>query len=331
MFPSIGLLSQIDCPYKNECNRGSLCLFRHVKSADSGKVTGTNAGANQSQHARTATVERRQSIAERDDFADIGREEIVLEDPVAPISAPPSVSATAPATATGTRTARAPTGNNGNRSHNPEESSTMKARNNVAKPVTAVPAAAAAAVEGPPVIKANVGAIDKQTVSVNPNKDVVVSQHKSIPFADKEKPSVAEKTQKEPTSVNTDDTDNKAQCFPESAAASHPEEDWRTRTLNYDPDNPGYDSRTEKEAIVPHLKAIVGDKIGYARRQRALEILYEQCKKTPDIVSDMEETPSVAARHAVEREKHVYESSVAGTYHAKLLVCLKELKRKAKA
>ncbi|KAJ2664921.1 hypothetical protein IWW48_000535 [Coemansia sp. RSA 1200] len=295
----------------------------HAKPADSGKITGTNTGVGQSQHARTATVGRRHSVAERDDFADISREEIVLEDPVAPISAPPSVPATS--------TARAPAGNSGNRSNNPEESFVMKARNNVTKPVAAPAAAAAAAVERSPVIKANVGAIGKQTVSVNPSKDVVASQHKSILSADKEKPLVAEQTQKEPTLVNTDDPGNNAQRLPESAATSHSAEDWRTRTLNYDPNNPGYDSRTEKEAIAPHLKAIVGDKIGYARRQRALEILYEQCKKTPDIVSAMEETPSAAARHAIEREKHVYESSVAGTYHAKLLVCLKELKQKAKA
>ncbi|KAJ2393736.1 hypothetical protein GGI23_004984, partial [Coemansia sp. RSA 2559] len=108
-------------------------------------------------------------------------------------------------------------------------------------------------------------------------------------------------------------------------------ESWRTRTLNYDPDNPGYDSTTEREAVVPQLKAIVGDKIGYFRRQRTLELLFDHYRRIPEIATALKESPSAAAMHAVESEKDVYDNSVAGTYHGKLLVCLKELKQKAQA
>ncbi|KAI9500194.1 hypothetical protein BX070DRAFT_255250 [Coemansia spiralis] len=107
------------------------------------------------------------------------------------------------------------------------------------------------------------------------------------------------------------------------------EQCWQTRTLNYDRDSPGYDNRTEGEAIAPQLKAIVGDKIGYARRQRTLEILHEHYMRIPEIASALSISPWTAAMHAVENEKHIYDNSVAGTYHGKLLSCLRELKQKA--
>ncbi|KAJ2633170.1 RNA exonuclease 3 [Coemansia sp. RSA 1290] len=110
-----------------------------------------------------------------------------------------------------------------------------------------------------------------------------------------------------------------------TSAASEKADQWRGLTLNYDSNGPAYDPATEKQAKVPQLKAVVGDKVGYLRRQRALETIY---KYSLEIHKEAE--PWAPARHAVLEEAELYAASVGGTYHGKLLTCLRSLKQQVK-
>ncbi|KAJ1771024.1 hypothetical protein LPJ74_002715 [Coemansia sp. RSA 1843] len=300
MFPSTGLLSQIDCPYKDGCNRGTLCLFRHIQTAKPSTNVGT--GGVQKRQGRVVNESGRQKEAASDAFVDIGSEEITLDDSKPSIA--PSI--------VPTNLGRAAKEHNSYSLGNPKE--TLAA-------IETLPATAAAATTTTTITTAATHSRD--TTAANSSKKDSKPGH--VSEANKGNAAVAEKLRAEPIRKDTDAEDNTPNSKKNSV------EDWRTRTLNYDPESPGYDRKAEREAAVPQLKAIVGDKIGYSRRQRALEILYDHYKRIPDILKTMKETPSVAAMHAVESERNVYDSSVAGTYHGKLLVCLKELKQKAQA
>ncbi|KAJ2491782.1 hypothetical protein IWW37_001981 [Coemansia sp. RSA 2050] len=97
---------------------------------------------------------------------------------------------------------------------------------------------------------------------------------------------------------------------------------WRALTLNYDTTGPAYNSECETTRVVPQLKAIVGDKIGYAKRQRALTLIYE------NTAAKTTEGPSwMPAKLSVVCEDRIYRESGPGSYHGKLSVCLKNLKK----
>ncbi|KAI7827776.1 hypothetical protein BX661DRAFT_182421 [Kickxella alabastrina] len=100
---------------------------------------------------------------------------------------------------------------------------------------------------------------------------------------------------------------------------------WRELTLNHDPNSPAFDKNTELQPTVPSLKAIVGDRVGYMKRQKTLEKLHVLFAKLTD-VEEIKEKPWVPAMLAVENELQIYNTSVAGTYHSKLLLLLRELK-----
>ncbi|KAJ2388515.1 hypothetical protein GGI23_006038, partial [Coemansia sp. RSA 2559] len=72
MFPSIGLLSQVDCPFKDGCTRGTVCLFKHRKATSSTGARKTELAVNAGE---------RLSEAASEDFVDIGSEDITLDDP----------------------------------------------------------------------------------------------------------------------------------------------------------------------------------------------------------------------------------------------------------
>ncbi|KAJ2559238.1 hypothetical protein EV175_000435 [Coemansia sp. RSA 1933] len=269
MFPSTGLLSKIECPFRDECNRGTLCLFKHPEATNKGKKE------------LAENVDIGPKKTEMVELVDFSSEEITLEDakPVAPV--PPIVRA-------------------------PQKVRWHDITANTKGKQTVLPA------------------VVGQSTNPDPQRKAASSSTTAGIMSGAKKKEPPEPIRQ---SVGAEHNAPKTQH-----SSTEKEEDWRTRTLNYDPENPGYDSTTEREAVVPQLKAIVSDKIGYSRRQRALEILYDHYKKIPGIMTAMKETtPSVAAMRAVESERDVYDSSVAGTYHGKLLVCLKELKQKAQA
>ncbi|KAJ1956287.1 hypothetical protein GGI12_005343, partial [Dipsacomyces acuminosporus] len=103
---------------------------------------------------------------------------------------------------------------------------------------------------------------------------------------------------------------------------------WRALTLNYNRLGAGYNSETESQAILPQLKAQVGDKVGYAKRQKAIQLFYEQYLRidSGDVGQGRNWVP---AMHAVEREQAVYKVSAPGTYHVNLVNSLRQLKRVA--
>ncbi|KAJ2747475.1 hypothetical protein GGI20_000464 [Coemansia sp. BCRC 34301] len=109
----------------------------------------------------------------------------------------------------------------------------------------------------------------------------------------------------------------KAECEPSEVDNTT----WRALTLNYDYMGPAYNSLCETTQVPPQLKAIVGDKIGYAKRQRALALIYEQMIKANSSPLWM------PAKLAVECEDQIYRDSGPGTYHGKLAVCLKDMKK----
>ncbi|KAJ1845731.1 hypothetical protein LPJ70_002373 [Coemansia sp. RSA 2708] len=102
--------------------------------------------------------------------------------------------------------------------------------------------------------------------------------------------------------------------------------DWRALTLNYDQHGPAFDPATERQPCVPQLKAVVGDKVGYARRQRALQTIFQHFARID--ADDTPAAPWMPAMHAVLCEAELYDSSVSGTYHGKLLTCIKALKQR---
>ncbi|KAJ1894210.1 hypothetical protein LPJ66_005324 [Kickxella alabastrina] len=108
-------------------------------------------------------------------------------------------------------------------------------------------------------------------------------------------------------------------------AALKPAPFWRELTLNHDPNSPAFDKNTELQPTVPSLKAIVGDRVGYMKRQKTLEKLHVLFAKLTD-VEEIKKKPWVPAMLAVENELQIYNTSVAGTYHSKLLLLLRELK-----
>ncbi|KAJ2453676.1 hypothetical protein EV183_002080 [Coemansia sp. RSA 2336] len=215
MFPSLGLLSQIDCPFREQCHRGSTCLYKHTASHG---------------HAR-------QQLDRVHDMA--MKEEILLEDPVAP----------------------------------PQNTKNRPAR------------------------------VTRKPIVGWPSVDFVPARKEHVERRLEEK-----------------------ERAPDSAEGAAPEkaDQWRGLTLNYDIDGPAYDPATEEHAKVPQLKAVVGDKVGYLRRQRALETIF---KYSLEIHRGAE--PCAAARHAVLEEAGLYAASVGGTYHGKLLTCLRSLKQQA--
>ncbi|KAJ2851539.1 hypothetical protein IWW36_001023 [Coemansia brasiliensis] len=227
MFPSLGLLAQIDCPFREQCHRGSTCLFKHKPS-----------------HSIKHAQQQLNSIQQRDMAM---KEEILLEDTVA----------------------------------QPQTSS----KNN------------------PVAVRA---AVTREPITPWPSSEF------------KPKP-----TYTEHVSQRLDEKERAADSA--KSAASDKAGQWRGLTLNYDSAGPAYDPATEEQAKVPQLKAVVGDKVGYARRQRALETIY---KYSMQIHQGAE--PWVPAKHAVLEEAELYATSVGGTYHGKLLTCLKSLKQQAK-
>lgn len=97
--------------------------------------------------------------------------------------------------------------------------------------------------------------------------------------------------------------------------------DWRKLTLNYDRTGPAFDPLTDdpQKQVLPQLKAIVRDKVGYAKRQLAVQKLFERFVKLEQL--------ETAAQQAVETEHSIYTDSVAGTYHSKLVNQLRSLKK----
>ncbi|KAJ1939302.1 hypothetical protein EC988_007350, partial [Linderina pennispora] len=86
----------------------------------------------------------------------------------------------------------------------------------------------------------------------------------------------------------------------ETAAIQDSGDKWRLLTLNYDRRHPGYDPKTEVQAVAPQLKAIVGDRIGYAKRQKSIQLMF-------DLYMKVHKGEWVgAAQDAVERELGVY-------------------------
>ncbi|KAJ2509238.1 hypothetical protein IWW47_000128 [Coemansia sp. RSA 2052] len=201
MFPSLGLLAQIDCPHKDKCGRGSLCLYRHH---------------------RTEPANREPVKKER-----------VRKKPVDAVQEA-TVQEPAPTT----------------------------------QPTAAVQAA-------------NSNPVELTPMAVEPTL-VVKAEEPPVPGDDMA---------------------------------------WRALTLNYDAAGPAYNSACETTPMLPQLKAIVGDKIGYAKRQRALTLIYELMSK------DHSGPPWMPAKLAIEREDQIYRDSGPGTYHGKLAVCLKDLKK----
>ncbi|KAJ2831016.1 hypothetical protein GGI24_001729 [Coemansia furcata] len=215
MFPSLGLLSQIDCPHKDKCGRGTLCLYRHRPvPAVIPDTTATAIKRKPEPPPQPPSVVDAAQKATRDLTSEPPPTAVVAQEPV--------------------------------------------------------PSTAAILVESTPVLAEK-------------------KEHIAAPPA---------------TSGSACDTDA-----------------WRVLTLNYDTAGPAYDNESETARVVPQLKAIVGDKVGYAKRQRALALIYElMAAKTPE--------PSwMPAKLAVECEDRIYRESGAGTYHGKLAGCLRSLKK----
>ncbi|KAJ2890438.1 hypothetical protein IWW38_004130 [Coemansia aciculifera] len=200
MFPSVGLLSQVDCPYKDKCGRGSLCLYRHRPEPSKKEVVKKEAEIKKPADATQEPPESQEPPAQEPPVHEPAAQEPVVQEPIV---------------------------------HEP--------------------------------------AVQK-----------VITQ-----------PSVP------------DDTT-----------------DWRLLTLNYDTTGPAYNSLCESTQALPQLKAIVGDKIGYAKRQRALTLIYEHISKTTAT-----SPPWLAAKLAIECEDQIYRDSGPGTYHGKLSACLKDLRK----
>ncbi|KAJ2373522.1 hypothetical protein GGI05_007456 [Coemansia sp. RSA 2603] len=106
--------------------------------------------------------------------------------------------------------------------------------------------------------------------------------------------------------------------------------DWRQLTINYDKEGPAYDSACETTPTIPQLRAVVGDRVGYARRQKSLGILFNKYLELCD-PQTLKQSPWMPAQQAVTSEHLVYINSGAGTYSSKLLVCLQELKDQQKS
>ncbi|KAJ2229150.1 hypothetical protein H4R99_006161 [Coemansia sp. RSA 1722] len=211
MFPSVGLFAKIECPFRDKCGRGSLCLFDHRPPA-------ANANAK-----RTAAVSVRQVAA-----VPAVRKPTAVTQPAQMVSTPPTA------------------------------------------PIRSTP---------PPA---------------------------PVPSMAPSPPPPA------PT--------------PTPTPAPAPSADWRHLTINYDASGPGYDARTEQQAVVPQLKAAVGERVGYARRQRSVEMLFEHYMQLMDAAT-VAAAPWVAAEQAILDEAAVYNGSGAGTYHSKLLARMRELKK----
>ncbi|KAJ2035034.1 hypothetical protein H4S03_004585 [Coemansia sp. S3946] len=226
MFPSLGLLSKIDCPHKDKCGRGTLCLYRH-------RPVPVPAPAVTPESTATAINKKKPEL------------------PPQPQPQPPKV-----VDCTQTVTS---------------------------KDVTSAPQPAIAVAQVP----------------VNSTAAILVESNPAP--AEKKEQVVAPPVPSDPAC----DTDA-----------------WRALTLNYDTTGPAYNSECETIWVVPQLKAIVGDKIGYAKRQRALTLIYEHTSaRTSGGPSWM------PAKLAVESEDRIYHESGAGSYHGKLAVCLKSLKK----
>ncbi|KAJ2691036.1 hypothetical protein IWW39_000244 [Coemansia spiralis] len=220
MFPSLGLLSQIDCPHKDKCGRGSLCLYRHRPMP-------------------------------------------------APTVAPEG---TAPATP----------------KNKPEPSS---------QPVAAVS--------------------DVQKVTP---KDLASASQPAV-VVTREPVNSAAATLVESNPVLSEMKERDSVASPVASSPAGDTDAWRALTLNYDTAGPAYNSECETTRVAPQLKAIVGDKIGYAKRQRALTLIYEHT------ATKTTEGPSwMPAKLSVECEDRIYRESGPGSYHGKLSACLKNLK-----
>ncbi|PIA15818.1 hypothetical protein COEREDRAFT_9054 [Coemansia reversa NRRL 1564] len=243
MFPSLGLLSQIDCPYRNRCQRGTLCLFAH----DRYRLRRPSTSEKQSALFDSTEI----WLEEPDSEIQTEQPEIVLAE---------DVNALLP--------------------ESDAESKDLGARQALERALAEFrPPVITEAPEKPP------HAEDAQILLVNSKQDSISAKNS--------------------TSVD----------------------DWRQHTLNYDRDGPAYDPATESRVVQPQLKAVVGEKVGYAKRQRALETLFRYLK---DIYSaDSSEKPWLPAMHAVRSEAELYSASVAGTYHGKLLTRIRELKQQA--
>ncbi|KAJ2753384.1 hypothetical protein GGI19_003173 [Coemansia pectinata] len=225
MFPSLGLLSKIDCPHKDKCGRGTLCLYRHR--------------------------------------------------PMSVVSVPVVIPETT-ATAINKKKPEAPP--------QPQPPKVVENAQIVTpKAVTSVPQPAIVVAQEP----------------VNSTAAILVESNPVL--AEKKEQVIAPPVASDPAC----DTDA-----------------WRALTLNYDATGPAYNSECETIRVVPQLKAIVGDRIGYPKRQRALTLIYEHtAAKNPEGPSWM------AAKLAVECEDRIYRESGAGSYHGKLAVCLRSLKK----
>ncbi|KAJ2108393.1 hypothetical protein GGI16_001158 [Coemansia sp. S142-1] len=224
MFPSLGLLSKIDCPHKDKCGRGTLCLYRHR-----------------------------------------------------PVPAPaPAVTPETTATAINKKKPELPP--------QPQPPKVVDCTQIVASTAATSAPQPAIAVAQVPVKSTAAILVESNPVLAEKKEQVVAPPVPSDPACD---------------------TDA-----------------WRTLTLNYDTTGPAYNSECETIRVVPQLKAIVSDKIGYAKRQRALTLIYEHTSaRTPGGPSWM------PAKLAVESEDRIYRESGAGSYHGKLAVCLKSLKK----
>ncbi|KAJ2615018.1 hypothetical protein H4S08_001446 [Coemansia sp. RSA 1365] len=244
MFPSLGLLSQIDCPHRDRCQRGTLCLFAHDRFRP-----------------------RKLSTSERSQSALVGSTEIWLEEPDSEIQTKQS--------------------------------------------------------EPTPAGDANTLLPESDAES----KDIGARQALERALAEFRPPAITQSPEKSPHSEDAQITlvDNERGSI--SAKNSTSVDDWRQHTLNYDRSGPAYDPATESRVVQPQLKAVVGKKVGYAKRQRALETLFRYL--TDIHAADSSEKPWIPAMHAVRSEAELYSASVAGTYHGKLLTRIRELKQQA--
>ncbi|KAJ2084091.1 hypothetical protein H4R24_000300 [Coemansia sp. RSA 988] len=240
MFPSLGLLSQIDCPHRDRCQRGTLCLFAHDRCRS-----------------------RKPSMTEKPRPSLLDSTEIWLEQP--------------------------------------------DAETQIEKPKSALKVSSDAL--------PHKGDVESEDASARQALERALAEFR--PPVKCEVPEEAPRMQEAlmPLVEN------------EPAKNSEPVDDWRERTLNYDRSGPAYDPATESRVVQPQLKAMVGEKVGYAKRQRALETLFKHLVVIH--AADSPETPWLPAMQAVQSEAEVYGNSVAGTYHGKLLTRIRELKQQA--
>ncbi|KAI8325688.1 hypothetical protein GQ54DRAFT_192127 [Martensiomyces pterosporus] len=269
MFPSLGLLSQIECPYKGDCMRGSLCFYKHLEKHRQMK---------QPQPPSASCIKDWDATNEEILLDDNGKNEADQQRAVAKPHSGARKSMAYPQQDPGTG------------------AQTTKDEKEIGRHITPVPQCH-----------------DHNLQSTN-----------SVETPPPNNTASAKSGENEAGSAAVDPCHKTAHEEGEKDAGAS----WRALTLNYDRANAGYNAEAESRAILPQLKAVVGDRIGYPKRQKSVELFYEQYRRI-DSQCIVDGRPWAAAMHAVEREQAVYRASAPGTYHADLVSSLRQLKKEA--